>query len=234
MPKEDSMGLRGNAAVVIWSDMPDAAAHDHWHSHEHLPERAGIPGFLRSRRYIEPAGAPAYFVLYEVSDAAVMTSAAYLERLNNPTAWSREVMGSNKWLNRTLCRVISTHGRGAGGHVLTIRLAPAADGEDRLRRWLSEDVLPKLAERPGLIAAHLLQRDAARARPNTVEQTLRGKPDDSIDWLVIIEGYDPAVLERLATSQLSAASFAEHGGAAGVAANSYRLAHLVEQNDMRA
>lgn len=95
------MRLRGSAAVVIWSDMPDAAAHDHWHSHEHLPERAGLPGFLRSRRYIEPGGAPAYFVLYKVSDATVMTSAAYLERLSNPTAWSREIMGSNRQLNRT-------------------------------------------------------------------------------------------------------------------------------------
>ena len=41
----DTMGLRGSAAVVIWSDMPDASQHDHWHSHEHLPERASIPGF---------------------------------------------------------------------------------------------------------------------------------------------------------------------------------------------
>ena len=66
------MGLRGSAAVVIWSDMPDASKHDHWHSHEHLPERAGIPGLLRSRRYVEPNGAPAYFVLYEVRDAGIM------------------------------------------------------------------------------------------------------------------------------------------------------------------
>ena len=113
------MGLRGSAAVVIWSDMPDASAHDDWHSHEHLPERAGIPGFLRSRRYADPSGAPAYFVLYEVRDAGIMTSAPYLERLNNPTEWSRRIMGSVKWLNRTLCKVVSTHGRGAGGHLLT-------------------------------------------------------------------------------------------------------------------
>jgi hypothetical protein len=228
------MGLRGSAAVVIWSDMPDAAAHDHWHSHEHLPERAGIPGFLRSRRYADPTGAPAYFMLYEVSNAGIMTSEPYLERLNNPTAWSRDIMGSVRRLNRTLCKVVATHGRGAGGYLLAIRLSPTADGGNALRQWLSDDILPRLAEQPGLMAAHLLERDAARTRPSTVEQTLRGKPDDSIDWLVIVEGYDPAVLTRLATSDLSATAVSAHGGEPGSESNLYRLAHLVEQNDMQA
>jgi hypothetical protein len=185
------MGLRGSAAVVIWSDMPDASKHDHWHSHEHLPERAGIPGFLRSRRYADVGGAPAYFVLYEVSAAAVMTSAAYLERLNNPTAWSREIMGAVRRLNRTL------------------------------------------VERPGLTAAHLLVRDTAQTRPETIEQTLRGKADDSIDWLVMVEGYDPSVLERLPATELSTDAIVENGGASATQAHLYRLAHLVEQNDMR-
>lgn len=227
------MGLRGSAAVVIWSDMPDAGVHDDWHSHEHLPERAGIPGFLRSRRYADPTGAPTYFVLYEVSDASIMTSAPYLERLDNPTDWSRKIMGSVKQLNRTLCKVISTHGRGIGGYMLTIRLSPPADGEDSLQRWLANDILPTLAERPGLIAAHLLVRDAARTRPGTVEQTLRGKPDDSIDWLIAVEGYDPAALNQLAVSDLSPAAIVSHGGEAPEI-NVYQLAHLIEQNDMHA
>lgn len=227
------MGLRGSAAVVIWSDMPDANAHDHWHSHEHLPERAGIPGFLRSRRYIEPGGAPNYFVLYEVSDATTTTSAPYLERLNNPSSWSREIMGSVRRLNRTLCRVVCTHGRGVGGHLLTIRLAPSVEGERRLRHWLSENVLPQLAERAGLTAAHLLVRDAARIRPDTLEEALRGRPDDSIEWLVIVEGYDPAVLDRVTATELSAAAIAGHGGETGLV-NLYRLAHSLDQGDMRA
>lgn len=227
------MGLRGSAAVVIWSDMPDASKHDHWHSHEHLPERAGIPGFLRSRRYAEPGGAPAYFVLYEVSDASVMTSPAYLERLNNPTAWSREIMGSVRRLNRTLCKVVATHGRGTGGHLLTLRLSPAADGETRLQRWLTRAVLPELVERPGVTAAHLLVRDTAQTRPETIEQTLRGRPDDSIDWLVVVEGYDPSVLDRLPATDLPSEAITGNGGSPTTQANLYRLAHLVEQNDMR-
>ena len=36
------MPLRGQSAVVIWSDMADPAAHDLWHSREHLPERVAI------------------------------------------------------------------------------------------------------------------------------------------------------------------------------------------------
>jgi hypothetical protein len=42
-------GLLGPAAIAIWLDFPpeEAAEHDAWHSTEHLPERLGIPGFLR-------------------------------------------------------------------------------------------------------------------------------------------------------------------------------------------
>lgn len=80
------MPLRGQSAVVIWSDMADPAAHDLWHSREHLPERVAIPGFLRARRCVTlVADAPRYFVLYELKDAAIVTSPAYLARLNQPT-----------------------------------------------------------------------------------------------------------------------------------------------------
>ncbi len=33
--------------------------HDDWHSHEHLPERLSIPGFLRGSRWRALASGPA-------------------------------------------------------------------------------------------------------------------------------------------------------------------------------
>ena len=89
------MSLLGKAAIAIWChiDASLLAEHDAWHSGEHLPERLAIPGFLRGRRCRAPDEAAAwpYFILYEVRDAAVTTSPAYLERLNNPTPWSRKL-----------------------------------------------------------------------------------------------------------------------------------------------
>jgi len=43
------MAFLGQAAVAMWWNI--APEHreefEHWHSHEHFPERMGIPGFLR-------------------------------------------------------------------------------------------------------------------------------------------------------------------------------------------
>jgi hypothetical protein len=57
-----------------------------------MPERVGIPGFLRGRRYRAIDAAAEYFTLYEAEDAAVLTGAHYLERLNNPTPATRTVI----------------------------------------------------------------------------------------------------------------------------------------------
>ena len=86
------MALLGNAAMLLSFDVaPDAIdEHDDWHTHEHLPERLSIPGFVRGTRWVAPEGQPRYFVMYEVEELATLASAAYLERLNNPTPWTRK------------------------------------------------------------------------------------------------------------------------------------------------
>jgi hypothetical protein len=47
------MAFLGQAAVAMWWNM--AAGHreefERWHSHEHFPERMGIPGFLCGSRW---------------------------------------------------------------------------------------------------------------------------------------------------------------------------------------
>jgi hypothetical protein len=54
------MSLAGEGAVVIWHDIaPEGRAQFYaWHGREHMPERLGIPGFLRGRRYVALAGSP--------------------------------------------------------------------------------------------------------------------------------------------------------------------------------
>jgi hypothetical protein len=46
-------GLLGEAVLAVWCDIDpehDAEFND-WYTHQHLPERVGIPGFLRGRRW---------------------------------------------------------------------------------------------------------------------------------------------------------------------------------------
>src|SRR4051812_3312450 len=88
------MGLRGTGANVITFERPDDTvdAFYTWHTLEHLPERIGLPGFERCRRYVSVSGSAKFLVLHEVENIEVLASAVYLERLNNPTVQTREVV----------------------------------------------------------------------------------------------------------------------------------------------
>ena len=84
------MALAGGGAVAIWHDIaPEGReAFYAWHGREHMPERVGIPGFLRGRRYVALRGAPEFFNLYETRSPAVVSGPDYLARLNAPTPWT--------------------------------------------------------------------------------------------------------------------------------------------------
>ena len=77
----------GTAALGIWIDVDAKALDDFnaWYREQHIPERLSVPGFLRGRRYEATGAGPAYFTLYETTDAAVLSSEPYLARLNSPT-----------------------------------------------------------------------------------------------------------------------------------------------------
>jgi len=221
------MPLLGEAAVVIWCDMDPAylTEHDNWHSSEHLPERMAVPGFLRGRRCAasDPVAPQPRFVLYELGNIAVSSSPPYLERLNNPTHWSKRVMAHCR-LSRTLCRVAASFGEGLGAGLLTIRCSPQPGREKDLQDWLAEKVLPGLPGKGGIVGAHLLQRDASAAKPLTNEERVRkGGADASADWVVLVEGFD-AESVRICVSE---AELSSHGAAAGSLYAVYSISHVM-------
>jgi hypothetical protein len=196
--------LRGAAAVVIWTEIEDLARHDAWHSGEHLRERLSIPGFLRGRRYaaLDPGNAEQRFIFYELQDIGVATSPAYLERLNNPTPWSKELMQVSR-LRRALCRVVESRGDGVGGYAMVARLSGAV----RL---------------PEHVSAHILQRDTGVARPQTNEEKMRrGGSDATADIVVIVEGFDLAALREAVRAEPWAAE-----------AREYALSHVLAREDI--
>jgi len=220
--------LIGQAAVLLFFDIvaQDAAEHDHWHTHEHMPERLAIPGFLRGSRW-RTSGASSYMVLYEVSDSAVLTSSAYLARLNNPTRWTQEMMKSYRGMSRGLCRVDWTSGNGLGGAATAFRFRPAAGADARLRAWLTSAALPRLPARPGLAGATLLQ--SAAAPPATREQGIRGGPDTGVDWAVVVSGYDVAALAVLEKEDLNGEEFMRNGAERAPLAAGYSLAYAISR-----
>ena len=86
------MSLAGLGVVAIWHDLlPEARDDFHeWHNREHMPERVGIPGFRRGRRYVAISGTPEFFNLYEADSPEILSGQDYLNRLNSPTAWTKK------------------------------------------------------------------------------------------------------------------------------------------------
>ena len=175
--------MLGKAAVAMWWDVaPEVRAEwEEWHTVEHFPERLGIPGFLRGSRWVSPDGG-SYFVLYETEDLATLTGSAYLERLNNPTPWSRRMMPHHRSMVRTLCRVHSTSGAGLPGVMATVRFSPP---------------LPELPKGKGLTTASLLQSQPLPGA-QTEEQKIRGG-DATADWVLLVGGYDADAVRAAAT-----------------------------------
>jgi hypothetical protein len=208
------MVLLGKGAMVTWHDALAAGGADfnEWHSKEHLAERVGVPGFLRGYRFVALAGAPKYFILYEVEELAILTSQPYLDRLNHPTPWTRRSMATFRNNNRTLCRVLASFGQaGVPGFMGTLQLGPAAGRAEELRAHLVGTRLPELVAQPGLLAAHLLEGDQAASGMATEEKRLRGIPDRTADLAVLLAGYDPDAIGSALAGPLAATSLAAHG-----------------------
>ena len=205
------MALLGKAALAMWWDMAPAMRGDfeHWHSHEHFPERLGLPGFLRASRWGSADGGTGIFVLYELEDHAVLSSPQYLDRLNAPTPWSRKLMPHHANMVRCQAHVAHSRGGAVAGFGLTARLSAQPGREEDLQSALRA-VIDDVVARPGITGAHLL-RTRAPAIAQTVEQQIRGGADRSADWILFASGYEQAALQELAGETLGATRLRSHG-----------------------
>jgi len=217
------------AAMLLSFDVAAEAQaeHDNWHSREHLPERLAIPGFLRGSRWRALAGGPAYFVMYEVGELGVLSSPAYMQRLNHPSPWTAKMMASYRGMRRGLCEIVARAGHGLGGFGLLLRFGIEAHRQAELCDWLAGPMLPAQA---GLASAALF-RTGLQAE-STVEQRIRGD-DAGVDWSLLVTGFDRPSVEAVASGTLSASEL-ERRGASGVASATYQLVHCLSQSDLAA
>jgi hypothetical protein len=224
------MPLLGSAAMLLSFDVqPEAIAeHDDWHTHEHLPERLSIPGFLRGSRWVATRGRPRYLVLYEVRELATLTSPAYLERLNNPSTWTSKMMPHYRGMRRGLCAVAGSFGVGMGNAAYVVRFKPRSESAAAVRGWLLEETLPALPARRGIGSAHLLE--GASAAPMTNEQRIRGA-DAGVDSAMLLMGYDSQALAELSQGALASREL-ERRGAMDVTEGLYRIDYTLAHDEI--
>jgi hypothetical protein len=218
--------LAGEAVVAIWNDVvPEGLAAFHaWHIAEHMPERVGIPGFRRGRRYVSPADACAFFTLYEVDTIEVLAGADYTARLNAPTAATQANILNFRNTIRSLARVERSMGLGVGGALMTLRFeveegagaAPAA-------------LLSALMEQPRMIGAHLCRTDMALSGVVTREKEGRTDLMRPPSWFILAEATDLAAFDGAADEALCA-----RAGLRGVSRGLWRLEQLRNKTAFRA
>jgi hypothetical protein len=207
--------LAGEGVVAIWNGIaPEGRAEFYaWHLHEHMPERVGIPGFRRGRRYIAADGAtaPEFFTLYETDSLQVLQGQDYANRLNAPTPWTKSATSHFEDTFRSLARVVASRGPGSGGALLTLRFD--VDDLDAL----APDLLA-CADAPRICGVHLCAADRAASDVRTAESRGRSDIRTPPSQFLLIEATDPEAFADLVPEGLLLAS-----GASQVTRGIYRL-----------
>lgn len=218
------MSLAGTGVVAIWHDLLAEAKSDfyEWHNREHMPERVGIPGFRRGRRYIVLSGTPEFFNLYEADTPDVLGGRDYLDRLNSPTEWTRRVVPSFRNVARSICRVAYSSGVGSGGAIVTLRFDVDSSHRAFTLDALATRLLPPLSLRTGVAGVHLCLADEAVSNVETAEKRARADTTLVPAWIVLIEGIGPDEV-RKAAEELAPALTQHH--ARGIEIGIYRHEH---------
>ncbi len=183
------MSLAGEGLIAIWNGVVAEARDDtyEWHNREHMPERVGIAGFRRGRRYRAIDADIEFFTLYETDTPLVHTGSDYTARLNAPTPWTQRSIRGALDTSRSLCRVAASFGVGQGGLLVTYRYNVAPGRENAHRDLLAHQVLPVLADAPGVVGAHLAIADRAASAIETAEKKDIAKPLVP-NWVILVEG----------------------------------------------
>lgn len=156
--------------LAVWVDMPPAhqSEFEKWYDHEHLPERAAVPGFLSAARFfaVDTAEqAQRHMALYELTSVAVLDSPAYRilhERPQTPLA--DLVRAKRERQERCVYQKVSTDGKREASHkplraeyVASERLAASGRDERKVRAWLVEQLIPRRLALTGVEVCHLFE-----------------------------------------------------------------------------
>ena len=154
-----------------------------------------MPGFRFGRRYEAVSGGDRrFFAFYEVDSPDVLTSPAYLQRLENPTPWTQKTMTSFRNMVRTVCDLRRSEGDLAGSFAVVLR----ADGEFTPTP-AADALVDELAAQPSIARVQIWTAAASQTKADTAEMKIRGK-DQLIAGALVVECVRYADAERVAAS----------------------------------
>ncbi|WP_448090096.1 hypothetical protein [Pseudomonas azerbaijanoccidentalis] len=185
--------------LAIWSTIAADVETDylHWLTREHIFERVSVPGFLSGRVFKRRDSQPSqYFMLYELAEASVMSSPAYLARLNDPTPWTQRIMPRLMQFRRGGGSVDISGGHvGAhGSHLAIARFDGALP--DALKGSKGRQLVEALAELDWVVNVQMMTVQTDATAIATREKSMRSSQEGEFSGLLIIQALDHAALER--------------------------------------
>ena len=193
--------------VVIWNDIKEDMRDEfvQWHSIEHLPERVSIPGFISGQRWYGEHASPQYLTTYVTQNTEVLTSDAYIQRLNNPTPWTLKTVAAFCNTCRAAGEVIWEYGskKGYGGHILAIRITELED------LTILTEHLNSLANSPEqcfteLLRARLVLTTPTASQLPTAERAVRTGDQNEPHMVLLLESFSGEDALRHAFSKITA------------------------------
>ena len=193
--------------VVIWNDIKEEMRDEfvQWHSIEHLPERVSIPGFISGQRWYGEHASPQYLTTYVTQNTEVLTSDAYIQRLNNPTPWTLKTVAAFCNTCRAAGEVIWEYGskKGYGGHILAIRITELEDLTILTEHLnsLANSLEQCFAE---LLRARLVLTTPTASQLPTAERAVRTGDQNEPHMVLLLESFSGEDALRHAFSKITA------------------------------
>ena len=193
--------------VVIWNDIKEDMRDEfvQWHSIEHLPERVSIPGFISGQRWYGEHASPQYLTTYVTQNTEVLTSDAYIQRLNNPTPWTLKTVAAFCNTCRAAGEVIWEYGskKGYGGHILAIRITELEDLTILTEHLnsLANSLEQCFAE---LLRARLVLTTPTASQLPTAERAVRTGDQNEPNLVLLLESFSGEDALRHAFSKITA------------------------------
>ena len=196
------MPLLGKGMLLTFTDVSarDERDYNEWYNREHIDDRVNLPGFHRGRRYAAVRGKPKYLAVYECDTVAILGTPNYLQTLDHQTPWSQRVMARFTHFTRLTLRIHVDQTHGAGAALATVRFVPDPHRRKALVQWLSEQALPKLTARPGVMGAAVGENDLEVVHAPLQDKSMDHPRADESEWVVLLEGSDVSAVGAAARS----------------------------------
>jgi hypothetical protein len=85
--------MNGYLLVTLEPPAPIEEEFNDWYDFEHIPERAGLPGFITAKRFTCVDGWPRYLAIYDLRSIGVLEEAPYRALSGDGfSPWSKRVL----------------------------------------------------------------------------------------------------------------------------------------------